>query len=161
MANYVLPPPPGVENDLYEAYPQKADTVFSLPGSTITSGAQQPNISAPSSASGSTYKPTLSDAPVGINVGAAPPSSSGPISAITSLLGTNIGNITGTSGVNAIDVSGSVISGLNALGKSVTDYFERFFIILLGLVIIAAGLYLFAKDQGVSPRSLTVRLRPR
>lgn len=148
--NYTLPPALGVENDLYEAYPAKPGSDgFSLPGATISNAAQEPSI---------TYPSLPSDLSQDTSAGVTP------IYATATQADTSIGNPAGDynpfatnplTGLNNSTPTANFTDPLSGKWLSfLADYVSRAFIVFFGLVFLAGGLYLLAKEQGYSHSEL-------
>lgn len=140
---YILPPPIGTANDMYEAFPQgKGTTDFTLPGSTILSGdANSSSIRIPHNAASNV------DISSGEPIGPGQSKVNGWGNYISSQL---TGKPSGNTGFNnpAAPDSPAGAAALKALGDApawLAEYFGKAAIILVGLIFIAGGLYLFAK----------------
>lgn len=164
---WILPPPLGQSNDLYEAYPQKADTVFDtfnsrFPDTTtnrVTSATtpnanpfgELPNVSA--------FDYSYLNMTQGANAANTPQSNwvPDPGNEASALQGNKFNNFLNTPSNAADTVMGNPLGTTNIGGivdKVIAVAKEgatRGAIVFLGLVFIAGGLFLFAKDQGILP----------
>jgi hypothetical protein len=164
--NYILPPAIGVENDLYEAYPQGPGTPnysFNSPNiAPISTSANSGSLFSQNYWDSSTYAPSQS-----------------PYSFDNSqyLAGFQSTSSTSTAGASSTQSSqpspwnpstwqlpslGNVITGMmngpggasqpnTIFGVNVMPYIDMILIFFLGLVLIGGGLFLFAHEQGLAP----------
>jgi len=125
VANYILPPPIGQSNDLYEAFPQAPDTV--IPGNTINNPGVTNNLS------GSTLFNGIQGSTL-----SAPAATSTPNTAQAIPL--NIGTISPTQ------------YGSGPQAGSLADYFARAIIIVLGFIFVAIGLNMLRPGTVALPK---------
>lgn len=116
MANYVLPPPLGVSNDLYEAYPQPADTLFNTPKD---------------------YTPLR---PLPALPSRFAPSATSPGNVVTSTGSAISENSTATIPRITVTPANPMMPDVGGIGASIGDYFLRAVIIILGFIFVAVGL---------------------
>jgi hypothetical protein len=160
--NYILPPAIGVENDLYEAYPQGPGTPnysFNSPNVVpISTSANSGSLFSQNYWDSNTYAPSQSPYSFDNSQYLAGFQSASPTST------------TSTSGSQSAQPSpwnpstwqlpslGNVITGMmNGPGGAANPHtifgvdIDMILIFFLGLVLIGGGLFLFASEQGLAP----------
>lgn len=181
-SRYVLPPPVGQSNDLYEAYPAKPGSDgFSLPGATISnapliSGGGDGKISVPVTTQSITNPDAVNDsglsspmssvagssAPVNDSaLGAAAPSVfTDPVGALSSAITGTFSGLTGNAGLTVSAPSNSIQKAIdNAVKNTVgftSDIFARGSIVILGIAFVLGGLILLAMERGTIPSPATL-----
>jgi hypothetical protein len=161
---YVLPPPVGVENDMYHAQPQKADTVFDTFNSRFPDITSNRVSASPVAAQGDYFSP-LPDVSqydysyLGNNLAAtaaagSPASGANAANTPESLWPSDPGNeLPGTSGASSPNPSiGSVIGGMlngpngaagapaGGIQDTILKLFIRGIVVILGFIFVAVGL---------------------
>lgn len=133
-SRYILPPAPGVSNDLYEAYPANPKSL-----GTFSQQVQSSDINGdPASfaqrfggSSGVTGNPASGFPTASPSSNAQPSSDTGSASSISSAIGNAVNGMMGGS---------SSGSGVQAV---IADYFVRGALVILGLIFVAVGLGMF------------------
>lgn len=166
--NYILPPPVGVENDLYEAFPQGQGTPnFDMNSSSgpISTSTNNGSLFNQNYWNSSTYAPSQSP----YSFDNSQYLSGYQIPSSTSASSSSASGSSQSSQPNPWNPStwqlpslGNVITGMmngpggsakpnTIFGVDVMPYIDIVLIFFLGLVLIAGGLFLFAHEQGLSP----------